>query len=159
MFGHFTELPAAGAVPVAPEGAGVPEVPEDDELVVGVVDEFVAAWAATPPPRTRTPETAKAAAVLWIARMLLTSLRGRIRCGLTRASQTVGPGRPMGDAQEAMKKAYFSGGCRSVAYVGVCAVNPPSTRSTSPVTNAASSDARNATERAISSGYPSRPTR
>lgn len=71
MFGHFTELPAAGTLPVVPEA---PELPGDDELVVGVVvEEFVAAWAATPPPRTRAPEMARAAAVLWIARMLLTS--------------------------------------------------------------------------------------
>ena len=41
---------------------------------------------------------------------------------------------------------------RSVAYVGEWAVNPPSTRSVSPVTNAPSSDAENATAAAISSG-------
>jgi hypothetical protein len=115
MFGHFTELPAAGILPVPPEAPGVPEMPDDGELFVGDVEEFVAAWAATPPPKTRAPETAKAAAVLWIARMLLTSLRGLIRCGLTDASQTVSPGRPMGDAQEAMKKTYSSTGCRCVA--------------------------------------------
>ena len=102
MFGHFAELPAAGMEPVAPE---LPEVPEDDWLVVGVVvDELVAAWAATPPPRTRAPETASAAAVLCIARILLTSLRTSLRMCLTRASQTAAPGRTVGDGQEAVKK-------------------------------------------------------
>jgi len=62
MFGHFTEPPGAGTLPVVPE---TPELPVDDEPVVGVVvAEFVAAWAATPPPRTRAPETARAAAAL-----------------------------------------------------------------------------------------------
>ena len=102
--GHFTLLPAAGmplGAPVAPEA---PEPPADDALVEGVAEEFVAAWAATPPPRIRAPETDSAAPALWIARILLTSSTNRFRCCLTDASQTDGAGRSIGDAQEPVKK-------------------------------------------------------
>ena len=105
MFGHFLELPAAPELPEAPEGAPPVDVlPDDDELVVGVfVEVLVAAKAAAPLPRTRAPVRPMAAAVLWIARMLLTSLRGSIPFVLTVISQAVGPGRPMGVEQEAIK--------------------------------------------------------
>ena len=69
MLGHFTELPAAGIEPVGPD-APEPEEAEDDELVVGVVvAEFVAAWAAIPPPNTSAPVTATPAIALLIPRM------------------------------------------------------------------------------------------
>jgi hypothetical protein len=103
MLGHFTELPAAGAWPGVPDPPGVPEPPEDEELIVGVVvEEFVAAWAATPPPSTRTPETAMAAAVLWIARMCAHLLGVAFVC-LTGLSQPFAPEVTMGTEQEAMK--------------------------------------------------------
>lgn len=70
MLGHFG-WPAAPVLPEAPVDA----LPEDGMVVVGVlVEVLVAAWAATPPPNTRAPDKATAAAVLLIARMLLTSL-------------------------------------------------------------------------------------
>jgi hypothetical protein len=121
MFGHFVELPAVPGLPEAPAGAlPVDVLPEDDELVVGVfVDVLVAAKAAAPLPKTRAPVRPMAAAVLWIARMLLTSLRGSISFVLTVISQTVGPGRAVGVGQEAIKNLNQSFGGRSRRWASV----------------------------------------
>jgi hypothetical protein len=96
MLGHFLELPLPGIGVVAPE---------DEWLVVGVVVEvFVAAWAAMPPPTTNAPDMATARAALWILRILLTSLGGGLGLqGLTKPIQAAGTGQPMGDSQEEIK--------------------------------------------------------
>jgi hypothetical protein len=75
MFGQLSELalPGAGVVdpvdPVDPDDPVAPVAAEDDALVVGVVVELVAAFAAMPPPITNAPDIANANAALWILRI------------------------------------------------------------------------------------------
>ena len=76
MFGQLAVLPECPAAPGVPAGAVAPVDDEPEEvLVLGVVVELVAAFAATAPPAISAPDTARTAAAFRMGCMLLTSSR------------------------------------------------------------------------------------